>query len=181
MISITLSTDRLLLKGISSENMFDIFNQLPEDEIKTLLGHRTHESFLKEKQKHLDGYSSYNRRFMMFLLIHEPSGLVIGRCGIHNWNKENQRAEIGYVMEDENYKRQGLMSEAVKAILSYGFHHLNLNRIDALVGTGNIPSIKILNSNGFIQEGLLRQHVRGANGFEDSLLFSLLKQEFDRV
>lgn len=176
---LTLETKRLTLTGISNEDMTFIFCHLKKEQIMALLGHRSEEDFQKEEQKHLNGYSSYNRRFLLFLLKDKQSGQIIGRCGIHNWNKDHRRAEIGYVMEDENYKKQGLMSEAVEAIMAYGFKVLNLNRIEAMVGIDNSPSLKILKKNGFQEEGRLRQHVRSADTYSDSLLLSILKDEFE--
>ena len=82
-------------------------------------------------------------------------------------------------MEDENYKRKALMSEAVEAIIEYGFKELNLNRIEALVGLENVPSLKILKKNGFQEEGRLRQHVRSADEFSDSLILSILANEYE--
>lgn len=173
----TIETERLLLKGLSPEDMSAIFNDLPKSEIKEILGHRSEEDYQKEEYKHLNGYSSYNRSFKLFLLVHRESGLIIGRCGLHNWNQDNKRAEIGYVMHDDAFRQKGLMSEAVKAILDYGFKELNLNRIEALVGVSNIPSIKILENHNFQKEGILRQHVYVSGNFEDSILFSKLFDE----
>lgn len=173
-----IETKRLILKGISTEVMGHIFDNLAKPEIKKILGHRSEEDYIKEAYKHQNGYASYNRRFLLFLLIEKESGKIIGRCGLHNWNKENKRAEIGYVMEDNDFKRKGLMSEAVSAIIAYGFNQLHLNRIEALVGVGNIPSLKLMVKNNFIQEGVLRQHFLIDDKYEDSVLFSLLKDEY---
>ena len=71
------------------------------------------------------------------------------------------------------------MSEAVEAILEYGFKVLNLNRIEAMVGLDNVPSLRILEKNGFKEEGRLREHVRGAGGFSDTLLLSVLSKEYE--
>jgi [ribosomal protein S5]-alanine N-acetyltransferase len=109
--------------------------------------------------------------------VDKESGLIIGRCGLHNWNKEHKRAEIGYVMEMEDFKRKGLMTEAVKAIIDYGFGELNLNRIEAIVGAGNIPSLKIMEKFNFIKEGTMRQHCFADDKYEDSILFSRLLGE----
>lgn len=175
---VTLETDRLILTGISPEDMKYIFNNLPKSQIKKMLGHRSEADYLKEEQKHQNGYSSYNRSFKLFLLTDKESGKIIGRCGIHNWNTEHKRAEIGYVMEDESFKRKALMSEAVKTIIDYGFKVLNLNRIEAIVGIENIPSLSILAKNNFKKEGILRQHFCINDKYVDSVMFSKLYNEY---
>ena len=109
---IIIETQRLKLTGYSSQDMTFIFENLNKDEIKKILGHRTDEDFQKEEYKYKNGYSSYNRAFILFLLTEKITNTIIGRCGLHNWNKEHQRAEIGYNISDENYKRKGLMTEA---------------------------------------------------------------------
>lgn len=174
----TIETARLLLKGLTPEDMKYIFTNLTKPGIKEILGHRSEEDYLREENKHKNGYSSYNRSFKLFLLMDKDSGLIIGRCGIHNWNMEHNRAEIGYVMEDDSFKWKGLMSEAVSTIIDYGFSELKLNRIEALVGFGNVPSIRIMEKNNFKREGILRQHSRVADKYEDSILFSRLYNEY---
>jgi [ribosomal protein S5]-alanine N-acetyltransferase len=174
----TIITSRLILKGIFDEDMKYIFENLTKPEIKRILGHRSEEEYRKEEIKHINGYSSYNRRFILFLLTDKESNSIIGRCGLHNWNKEHKRAEIGYKMEDESYRGKGLMTEAVNAIIDYGFNTMNLNRIEALVGIGNVPSLRILEKHHFIREGVLRQHCHASNQFEDSVLFSKLYRDY---
>lgn len=175
---VIIETDRLVLKGLSPSDIKYIFDNLSKPEIKELLGHRTEEDYEKEESKHKNGYAAYNRSFLLFLLVDKESGLIIGRCGLHNWNKEHKRAEIGYVMEMEDFKRKGLMTEAVKAIIDYGFRELSLNRIEAIVGAGNIPSLKIVESFNFIKEGTMRQQHFADDQYEDSIFFSKLRYEY---
>lgn len=173
-----LETGRLILKGLSPDDMKYIFENCPEPEIKNILGHRTDEDYQKEKNKYKNGYSSYNRSFMLFLMIDKATGANIGRCGIHNWNAEHRRAEIGYVMEEENYKRKGLMTEALGAVIEYGFNKINLHRMEALVGAGNIPSLRLMEKYNFVKEGLLRQHYYTGGQYQDSVVFSKLYEEY---
>jgi ribosomal-protein-alanine N-acetyltransferase len=173
-----LETNRLFLTGISDPAMKHIFDTLPKPKIMELLGHRNNEEYLKEREKHLNGYASYNRSFMLFLLKDKDTNTIIGRCGLHNWNKDHRRAEIGYVMEDEVFRGKGLMTEAVAAILQYGFTTLRLNRIEALVGAENAASLRIIEKHHFKQEGILKEHLQTESGVEDSLLFALLQSEF---
>ena len=145
----SIETIRLRLILLSPDDMKYIFQNLTKSEIKKILGHRSEEDYLKEESKHKNGYSSYNRSFILFLLADKESDTIIGRCGLHNWNVEHKRAEIGYVIDDENYKRKGFMTEAISAILNYGFKKMNLNRIEALVGIGNIPSLRLMEKYNF--------------------------------
>lgn len=176
-----IETNRLLLKGLSPQDMTDLFENYPMEEIKQILGHRSDADYEKEYHKYKNGYASYNRSFLLFLLEDKASGKIIGRCGLHNWNVDHSRAEIGYSMEDERFKQRGLMSEAVEAIIDYGFNSLKLNRIEALVADYNTPSLRLLEKNGFVQEGVLRNHYLVDGVFEDSVMFSKLRKEYTGV
>lgn len=175
---IIIETKRLTLIGYTPQDITYIFETLSKDEIKKRLGHRTDEDYQKEESKHRNGYTSYNRSFILFLLKEKTSSNIIGRCGLHNWSIEHNRAEIGYKISDENFKRKGLMAEAVSAIIEYGFNTLKLQRIEALVGSDNIPSLKIIENNYFVKEGLLRNHYLIDNKYEDSIMFSILQNEY---
>ena len=50
-------------------------------------------------------------------------------------------------------KKKGLMTEALKAVLNYGFTELKLHRIEALIDAQNEPSLKLLLRYGFSKEG----------------------------
>lgn len=175
---ILIETQRLKLTGYSSADMTIIFENFGKGEIMKLLGHRSEEDYQKEESKYKNGYSSYNRDFILFLLTDKLTNTIIGRCGLHNWNREHSRAEIGYNISEENFKRKGFMTEAVSAIIDYGFNKLHLHRIEALVGSNNVPSLRIIESHHFINEGLLRQHYFIGDKYEDSILFSLLDHEY---
>ena len=175
---ILIETQRLKLHGYRFLDIKFIFENYNKAEIMEILGHRSDDDFQKEEYKYLNGYASYNRNFILFLLIEKESKLIIGRCGLHNWNEDHKRAEIGYNMSDEDFKRKGLMNEAVEHILAYGFNQLSLQRIEAIVGANNFPSLKIIQKHRFCQEGVLRKHSFSEDKFEDSILFSLLQEEY---
>jgi ribosomal-protein-alanine N-acetyltransferase len=58
---------------------------------------------------------------------------------------------------------------------------MNLNRIEALVSPKNIPSLKLITNMGFSQEGILKEHYNVDGILEDSLLFGLLKKNFQKI
>ena len=172
-------TDRLILRKLTPEVYNFIFKNFSKERIKLELGLNTEEEFSKEKQKFENGYSMHNRSLVHFQLVEKNSNQILGGAGFHNWNPDHFRAELGYHLHMQESKRKGLMTEAVKPILQYGFEQMNLNRIEACTGPENVASIKILQKFGFKQEGYLRQHYYGKDQIYDSLIFSLLKAEYE--
>jgi len=113
-------------------------------------------------------------RWALFLAAEAET---IGTCGFHNWKKEHARAEIGYEM-DSRYWGKGLMGEAVRAVLDYGFAQMGLNRVEAFVTVGNRRSLFFLERNGFTYEGTLRQYEWARGEYQDQWICSLLKQDW---
>lgn len=174
----TIETKRLLLRKLSPSDFTHIFENYSESEIKLFLGLQSQDEFEKEKNKYLHGYTTYNRSIEVFQLLDKTSLAIIGSCGFHNWYFDHNRAELGYMIKDISNRSQGLMTEALQAVIEHGFTKMNLHRIEALVGTENTPSLKLLQKFKFTQEGILRQHYFINNKYEDSAVFSLLKEEY---
>ena len=173
-----LTTERLLLRKLTSDGFNFIFENYSEDEIKKQLGLATDEEFIKEKKKVMGGYTTYDRSVLLFKLILKETNEVIGSCGYHNWYLDHKKAEIGYTLNKDEHKRKGYMGEAVSAILDYGFNFMNLNRIEACISPANIASLSLIKKFGFSREGYLRQHFIREGEIQDTIIFSLLKVEY---
>jgi len=174
-----LLTNRLKLRKITPEVMNHVFTTMQDSDIIDFLALSDFQSLEKEKNKYCSGLSSFNRSFVNFQLIDKKTDKIIGGCGFHTWQINHNRAELGYGLLYENYKRKGLMTEALKAILSYGFNEMNLNRVEALTSEDNIASIAVLKHFDFKFEGILREHYNANGNMEDSFMYSLLKHEFN--
>jgi [ribosomal protein S5]-alanine N-acetyltransferase len=175
-----LQTERLLLRKISPKELNYFFENCSEETIRKELNILTDSQFAKEKEKFNKGYSDYRRSLLGFQLIDKTTREIIGNCGYHNWQAEHRRAEIGYDLAKDEFKRKGLMSEAMKAVIDYGFGSMKLIRIEACVSPNNEASLKLLQKFNFVKEGYLRQHYYKDGVMEDSLFFSLLKEEFTK-
>ena len=70
------------------------------------------------------------------------------------------------------------MTEALDAMLKFGFEDYGFNRIVAKVMTGNAGSIKVLQKLGFVQEGILRESLYKNGQYQDLIVFSILKSEY---
>jgi len=174
----TLHTERLMLRAITPEVYDHIHTNLGNTELMEFLGLASAEDLAVEKEKYDKGYSTHNRTFMLFQLIDIGTGKIIGGCGFHTWYPKHNRAEIGYDLRHEEDKRKGLMTEAVRAVLDYGFTEMQLHRVEALVADYNEASVRLLKNFDFTFEGTLREHYNVAGTMEDSDMYSLLKHEF---
>ena len=112
-------------------------------------------------------------RYTIFL---KESNQIIGSCGFNYIDFENERAEIGYDLGKE-YWGNGFGFEAVSALMSYWFHDLGLNRLEARVIPENLPSNRLLNGLGFHFEGILRQSEKSNGDFIDIMMYSRLKKD----
>jgi ribosomal-protein-alanine N-acetyltransferase len=172
---IALQTERLILRGVNPEVNLHVFN-LPESEAKEFFGFNTNTEFELERKRYEGGLQSFNKTFLYFQLIDKKSNVIIGWCGFHTWYTNHDRAELGYGLNSDDFKRQGFMSEAIPPILEYGFNEMNLHRIEAFASARNTPSVKLLNANNFKKEGVMKEHYLIDGVYEDSEVYAILKQ-----
>ncbi len=102
---------------------------------------------------------------------------LIGTAGYNTWHRWNNSATIGYDLMQCCWG-QGLMTEALGAILRFGFAQMGLNRIQAHVMVDNAASARVLTKLGFEQEGVLRHLGYQRGGYVDLCIFSLLRQDW---
>ncbi|WP_315788612.1 GNAT family protein [Fischerella sp. JS2] len=100
---------------------------------------------------------------------------LIGSCGF-TWDKQACGADIGYELASI-YWRQGIMTEALQAILQFGFEEMGLQFVVAEVMLNNIASKKLLEKLGFQSQGVLFQHGFWKGQYHDLERFILIKVE----
>ena len=83
---------------------------------------------------------------------------------------------MGYWM-GENYARQGLMTDAVQAVVAFCFEDLGIHRIEAACVPENVPSRDLLRKIGFKEEGYARKYLRINGSWQDHLLFGWLSTD----
>jgi ribosomal-protein-alanine N-acetyltransferase len=98
---------------------------------------------------------------------------LIGTIGFWRIVKEHYRAEIGYLLSDA-FQRQGIMQEAITAVINHGFNMMKLHSIEAHVNPANTASVMLLEKNKFIREAHFRENYYYDGKFMDSLVYSLI-------
>ena len=115
---------------------------------------------LKYSRQYLETVQSSYRegRFYDWAIVLTNGGKMIGTCGYTTLTPEHDRAEIGYVL-NPGYWGTGIASEAVRAVLAFGFRELDMNRIEAHFMKGNERSLRVTERVGMSFEGYLRDYM----------------------
>ncbi len=97
----------------------------------------------------------------------------IGLIGFWRMVKEHHYGELGYTLAREHWGK-GFMSEAIAAVVPFGFNTLGFHRVEAITRTANVASSRALEKNGFVQEGHFKENIFANGTFHDSLHFGRL-------
>ena len=176
-----LETPRLILRQIQladAEALFATFSDEAVMEFYGDLPHRTVEDSHELVRRQHEWYA--RREGIRWGITRKGEDVVIGSCGLFKFDEEARRAETGYEL-GRAYWRQGIMSEALGALLTFAFASLWLHRIEAVVDDANERSKGLLRSLGFVHEGTLRQRFFFRGRFWDEHYFGLLHDEWRRL
>ena len=114
---------------------------------------------------------------LQFVICNTASGQVLGSCLLFRFDGSSARAELGYVLGRAHWG-QGVMFEALQALLTLAFGGLGLRRIEAEVNPANTASTRLLDRLGFTCEGLLRQRWFAKGVAHDVNVYGLLHNEW---
>ncbi|HSW04471.1 GNAT family N-acetyltransferase [Aquabacterium sp.] len=113
---------------------------------------------------------------VIYNAFHHGTGRYVGRIDLHTFDFEAPRCEVGYV-GDEAHAGQGLMREAVLAVMDLGFS-LGLARIHALSDARNARALAFAQALGMQREGLLQAYERDPQGgLCDMVMFAAISPQ----
>ena len=98
---------------------------------------------------------------------------LIGTVGYYRLKKEHHTGEVGYLLDPEHWGN-GLMHEALGAVLACGFDRFRFHRVEAITDPRNTASRMVLERRGFRLEGLFKENFLWEGRFLDSAVYSLL-------
>ena len=174
-----LKTKRLLLRKYEMTDAEQMFkNYATDSEVTRFLNWDPYNNvdevklFLKEVMKKYDNLDNYNWAI-------EYSGEMIGSISAYGLNDRDSACEIGYCL-GRAYWNQGIMSEALDAVLQYLFREVNMHRIMAKHDVDNPASGKVMQKCNMVHEGTFRKFYLHEDGtYSDSLIYGILNEEYN--
>ncbi len=173
-----LQSDRLILRRMQVGDAEDMYEYARREDVTRHLTWDPHPnlSYTKEYLAYVETHYKAGD-FFDWAIIERDSERMIGTCGFTRFHCETDCAEIGYVI-NPMYWRQGIATEAVGAVIRFGFQKLELNRIEAKFMEDNIASRRVMEKNGMKFEGILRQSMYIKGAYRNVGVCSILRQEF---
>jgi len=106
------------------------------------------------------------------------TGELIGNVSLHRFVDTSRRCEMGYALARAHWGG-GYVSEALRALLAYGFTSLDLNRIEADVDPRNGASARVLEKLGFQKEGYMPERWIVQGEPADTVYYGLLRRHWN--
>lgn len=173
-----LATNRLILRKFTVEDAMDVFEYAREPEVARYVTWDAHKSIgdsINFINWTLDRYDSDEAG--EWAIEYRETGRIIGGMGFVQIDTVNSCGAIGYVLSKE-YWGKGLMTEAVKRLIRFGFEEMGLNRIEAVHIPENVASGKVMQKAGMFYEGLLKQKMYAKGRYWDVKQYAAVKDEW---
>ncbi|OQY84542.1 MAG: GNAT family N-acetyltransferase [Chloroflexi bacterium UTCFX4] len=118
------------------------------------------------------------RQSLPLRLFHKETGELVGGSGLHRFDWDVPRFEIGYWVRTK-FEGQGYVTEAVIGITNFAFEKLFAERVEIRMDTNNIRSWRVAERAGFTLEGILRNNARTVNGkLRSTRVYSMIRAEW---
>ena len=171
-------TERLILRKLAFSDVEDVYSFCSNPNVSRPMTWETNDSIEMTKEflrMVLEGYEKGESG--EWAIEWKETGHVIGVAAFIEWSNVHKSAELGYFLS-EDYWGRGIVKEALKELIHYGFNELDLNRIDGRCDTDNFGSQKVMKKLGMTYEGTLRKNEWIKGEFRDTQVYSILGSEY---
>jgi ribosomal-protein-alanine N-acetyltransferase len=172
-----LTTEHLILRQVSQDDVNEIFFLRSDERVLEYLAKDPATSIEDASLfiKKINDLENNNDGITWAITLKDEEKLT-GTICYWNITKEHYRAELGYALHPE-FHGKGIMQEALSEILRYGFTIMKLHSVEARVDPMNEPSIKLLERNNFIREGLFKEDYFYNGKFLDTAVYSIISNK----
>jgi diamine N-acetyltransferase len=123
------------------------------------------------ENSHKDIYETGQLRLM---IEHIADNATIGTIDIFDFDSFHKRAGVGILIANEDYRRKGFATMALKCLIGYCFGTLQLHQLFCNILANNCESMELFKKNGFVQSGIKKDWIKTPDGYLDEYLFQLI-------
>jgi ribosomal-protein-alanine N-acetyltransferase len=139
-----LKTERLTLRQVGMNDEQELFSLRSNRELNKYLSRQPSNTIDEARNfiKQINKSTLKNDSIYWAITVSNHPGLI-GAIGLFGFSEEKGTCEIGYELLPA-YQGQGIMQEAVRAVISYAFATINVQAIEATLHPANQRSKKLL-------------------------------------
>ena len=173
-----IETERLILRRFAPEDARAAYDNWTSDpEVTKYLTWPAHASVEVSQQIVNQWVAGYEKPdFYLWAIVPKEVGQPIGSISAVQMDDRTEKAHIGYCL-GRAWWHQGIMSEALGAVMDYLFDRVGVNRIESRHDPNNPHSGDVMKKCGMKYEGTMRQSDRNNQGICDASYYALLRAE----
>jgi ribosomal-protein-alanine N-acetyltransferase len=174
-----LETERLLLRDFVESDFVSTHEYESDPKVVRYQSHgvRTADESLAYIKRVLDESKHEPRRLYDLAIVLKENEDLVGRCGLFVANPDVREAALWYVL-NPRYWGRGLVVEAARVLLGFGFRSLGVHRVFVDSDPRNVASIRVAQKLGMRQEAHFRENAWIKGEWTDSVIFAILDREW---
>ena len=171
---------RIRLRAVEREDVRKFHEWVNDPEVTAGLVMRVPLS-LRDEEEWLERVSKAdpNQKPLAIEIRKGKAWKLIGNCGAFSIDAVSRSSELGIMIGAKEEWNKGYGAEAMTLLLKHGFETLNLNRIFLRVYSENVRAVRSYEKAGFVLEGRMREAVYKHGKYDDVLIMSMLRSEWD--
>lgn len=113
-----------------------------------------------------------------FVVFDKITQQIAGSTRFYDFQKKHNTCQLGYTWYGKEFQGTGLNKQCKLLMLEFAFEKLGIERVEFRADANNARSITAMKSIGCTVEGILRSNCVAPNGRRDSIILSILKDEW---
>ena len=173
-VPFTLTTEHLILRCLELDDALDVFAYASDPEVSRFTQWEHHAS-LDDTYAFIASTAAYMhlKQNIIWGIEHKKEKKIIGECGFVHI--AHPQAELYYALAKEHWGK-GFATEALSALIAFGFQEIQLERFEAWIIAGNIGSHKVAQKVGMKCETILYNHWYAQENLYDIYIYSTEKK-----
>ena len=170
--------DNIVLRQPEKKDLCALYVQKNDPEIAKLLGGFSNGYSNDGLLEWLDFHRECNDEVLWTIAGKEKDD-CLGHVGLYKIDQRIRSAEFAIMIGDKSTWGHGIGPKVSWFVIEYGFNYLNLNRIQLTVLSTNTRALNLYKKLGFKEEGIQREAQFKGGCYEDLVLMSILRREYD--
>ena len=175
-----LENEVVQLRPLTNDD-FDILSQFSLEEPELWTYSLVQAGGLKNLRKYMDlAFTDKEvKKSYPFIVFDKRTGKCAGSTRFYDYQEQNNTVQLGYTWYGKDFQGTGLNKNCKLLLLEFAFETLGLDRVEFRADALNERSIAAMKSIGCTVEGILRSNSKSATGRRDSIVLSILKNEWN--